>query len=205
MRLAALIVAAVTASCAHNDQSDGKQRQPESGYRQVDRGANQTFVACVGDCPKPTQKTYSVPERLESREEPKENTGEPEQSERHLAKNVSVTIYFDTDKADVRKSEEIKVGTLCQSIKGGDQITVSGRTDSTGSEKHNATLAKRRADTVAGFIKECAKEGGADVGMNMDYRGACCYVQPNSTEQGRQANRRVEVDIVRGVKPTPSK
>lgn len=205
MKLAVLIVAAAMASCAHNDQKNEMLRVNEVGYRQVDRGANQTFVTCAGDCAKPTRKTYPAAERHEFSEAAKENPVETAQSDRFLEKNLSVTIYFDTDKADIRKSEEIKVGTLCQSIKGGDQITVSGRTDSTGSERHNATLAKRRADTVAGFIKECAKEGGAEVGMNMDYRGACCYVQSNSTEEGRQANRRVEIGIVRGMKPPTSK
>lgn len=72
-------------------------------------------------------------------------------------------------------------------------IRIAGHTDSTGSEDYNQKLSERRAEAVKNAL----------VGMGVDASrmttigfGETKPVASNSTEAGRQQNRRVEVRIV---------
>ncbi len=72
-------------------------------------------------------------------------------------------------------------------------IRISGHTDSTGSESYNQTLSERRANAVKNTL----------VGMGVNPArlttigyGESKPVASNSTEAGRQQNRRVEIRIV---------
>ncbi len=71
-------------------------------------------------------------------------------------------------------------------------ITIAGHTDSTGSEVYNQKLSERRAEAV--------KNGLAGMGVNPARMTAIGYgesrpIADNSTEAGRQMNRRVEILI----------
>ena len=71
-------------------------------------------------------------------------------------------------------------------------IDVLGHTDSTGSEQYNQALSERRADAVASYL--------ASQGVNRARMATLGYgeSQPkasNATEEGRAANRRVEIRI----------
>lgn len=70
-------------------------------------------------------------------------------------------------------------------------IVISGRTDSIGPANANELLATARARTVHDYLRT-AHPNLAPV-LKLDAQGACCYVAPNDTEQGRSLNRRVDV------------
>lgn len=71
-------------------------------------------------------------------------------------------------------------------------VKISGHTDDTGSEAHNLTLSKRRADMVAEYL---TKNG---VGINRVETfglGSAKPIETNNTDEGRKKNRRVELLI----------
>lgn len=71
-------------------------------------------------------------------------------------------------------------------------ILVDGHTDNTGTHEYNQTLSVKRAESVARFLqnKNVARKRLGTRGL-----GETQSVADNSTESGKQQNRRVEVSI----------
>ncbi|SIO15491.1 Outer membrane protein OmpA [Parasphingorhabdus marina DSM 22363] len=72
-------------------------------------------------------------------------------------------------------------------------IDVYGHTDSTGTDQYNQSLSERRADSVANFL---ANSGVQRARVETRGYGESQPIASNSTEEGRAANRRVELRIV---------
>lgn len=69
-------------------------------------------------------------------------------------------------------------------------VVIQGHTDSTGSEEHNQSLSERRASSVRSYL--------ASRGVDPDRMAALGFgesapVASNSSESGRQLNRRVDL------------
>lgn len=73
------------------------------------------------------------------------------------------------------------------------KILVNGYTDSTGGDAHNQALSERRANSVANYL---AAQGVARNRIIATGYGKSNPIATNSTEAGKQANRRVEVKII---------
>lgn len=71
------------------------------------------------------------------------------------------------------------------------RIVISGRTDSLGEPQNNQRLALARAEAVREYMRDRIPH--LDKHIAIDAQGACCFIAPNSTAQGRSRNRRVEV------------
>ncbi|WP_338446728.1 OmpA family protein [Pelagerythrobacter marensis] len=72
-------------------------------------------------------------------------------------------------------------------------IDVYGHTDSTGSESFNQDLSERRAQTVANYL---TSRGVNSARIRWQGFGETMPVADNSTDYGRQRNRRVEIKII---------
>jgi len=72
-------------------------------------------------------------------------------------------------------------------------VDIYGHTDSTGSDAYNQDLSERRAASVAGYL-ETRGVRAARIGIRGF--GKTQPIASNDTEQGRAANRRVEIKIV---------
>jgi outer membrane protein OmpA-like peptidoglycan-associated protein len=70
------------------------------------------------------------------------------------------------------------------------QFAVEGHTDSVGSNLYNESLSQRRADAVKIFL---ADQGVSDGRLQSKGLGEADPVAPNSSDEGRQRNRRVEI------------
>jgi len=68
---------------------------------------------------------------------------------------------------------------------------VTGHTDDRGSEAYNQGLSERRAATVAAYLEAAYP----DVNVTSQGLGESEPVESNGTPEGRQANRRVEVQV----------
>jgi outer membrane protein OmpA-like peptidoglycan-associated protein len=74
-------------------------------------------------------------------------------------------------------------------------LRIEGHTDSTGSDEHNQRLSERRADAVKSFL--AAQEIDMNRMVSVGY-GEYRPVADNSSADGRQKNRRVEIVIAEG-------
>jgi outer membrane protein OmpA-like peptidoglycan-associated protein len=72
-------------------------------------------------------------------------------------------------------------------------IDVYGHTDSTGSDAYNQTLSEQRARSVADYL---SGRGVQEVRIGTRGFGETQPIDSNETDQGRAANRRVEIKIV---------
>lgn len=74
------------------------------------------------------------------------------------------------------------------------QITVTGHTDSVGNDAANLALSKRRAETVAGYLKAHGLNAQT---VSVSGRGSADPVASNATAEGRASNRRVDISLQR--------
>ena len=72
-------------------------------------------------------------------------------------------------------------------------IEIAGHTDSSGSDSYNQQLSQRRAQAVATYL---ASQGVRNERLMTVGAGESYPIASNDTEQGRAANRRVELTIV---------
>lgn len=71
-------------------------------------------------------------------------------------------------------------------------ILVKGHTDNTGSERYNQDLSERRAKAVKNYL---ILKGVSAASITAIGFGKTMPVAPNTTAEGRQKNRRVEIEI----------
>ncbi len=71
-------------------------------------------------------------------------------------------------------------------------IDIRGRTDELGSAALNDALARNRALAVRDYLRTLRLSEATTIRISA--KGACCYVADNDTNEGRAANRRVEIE-----------
>lgn len=103
-------------------------------------------------------------------------------------------VLFDTGKYNLRPVAREKLAKLSGIVLGhpGLNLAVEGHTDSTGSADFNQKLSEQRAGTVRGYLLE---QGLAPDSVTAQGFGAANPVADNSTSEGRQKNRRVEIIV----------
>ena len=72
-------------------------------------------------------------------------------------------------------------------------VEVAGHTDSTGSDSYNQALSERRAGSVSQYLQSQGIDGRRLITIGL---GESMPVADNTTNAGRQANRRVEITMV---------
>ncbi len=100
-------------------------------------------------------------------------------------------IYFDFDSAALRPESYPALDSLYEILEQfpGYGIAIIGHTDSLGGVAYNEDLSLRRAESVRSYLVN----KGLDSQLIWAYgKGSSMPVAPNSTEEGRQQNRRVE-------------
>jgi len=106
--------------------------------------------------------------------------------------NMPGNVTFRTDSADLNSQFYKVLDGVAQVAKKYDKtiIEVAGHTDSTGTAEYNRQLAQRRANSVADYL---STRGVAQARIMTAAGGEDHPIASNATEQGRAANRRVEV------------
>ncbi len=109
-----------------------------------------------------------------------------------LKLNLNSEVSFDVGSANIKPAFSDSLNKLANVIKQYDQTTVSivGHTDSTGSDSFNQQLSERRAQAVGNYF---VQQGIAPSRITTSGRGESEPRADNSTEAGRQLNRRVEI------------
>jgi len=104
-------------------------------------------------------------------------------------------IFFDLGKASLREESKKELDKLYEILNNSEiVIELGGHTDSIGSDEANQSLSQQRVNSVKTYLVE--------KGINTSRLMAVGYgekfpIASNSTESGRQLNRRVEVKILK--------
>ncbi|QCR25104.1 OmpA family protein [Pontibacter sp. SGAir0037] len=109
--------------------------------------------------------------------------------------NFDSGILFAVNSADLSANAKKDIEKLARTLKEyqGTNVIIEGHTDNTGSYDLNQRLSERRAESVAAFARSLGVESS-----RLQSKGYS-YDQPiadNTTAEGRQKNRRVEIIIV---------
>ncbi len=145
-------------------------------------------VCGEGACPGATPKTMVIPAAVPA---PK-NRPAPTTKPGPAIERVPVSVHFDFAEAHLSKAGLAQLEQVLSLIQDGDSLRIQGRTDARGSTKFNNRLARQRADAIAAWLKQ----RGIKNPMEIEAQGRCCYVASNDSEEGRAANRRVEIHFI---------
>jgi len=115
--------------------------------------------------------------------------------------SLEENILFDAGKSSIRPDAAAKLKQVVASVKkryNNGEVRVYGYTDAQGSTAANNQLAQQRAEAVKAWLQN----NGIDAAkVSVNAIGEAKPVASNSTEQGRQQNRRVEI-VARGSNAT---
>jgi outer membrane protein OmpA-like peptidoglycan-associated protein len=104
-------------------------------------------------------------------------------------------VHFDFDKATLRADSYDQLKELLEYLQRHEEIKIeiAGHTDNIGTDAHNLKLSQDRANTIRNYL---ISKGIKATRLTAKGYGASVPVADNSTEEGRQLNRRTEVKIL---------
>jgi len=115
------------------------------------------------------------------------------------ASNIAIMdkVQFETGKAALLPASHALLDEVAKMLKDNPQveiISVEGHTDSTGSPDFNRKLSQQRAESVAKYL---SGKGVKAARMEPKGFGPDRPIADNETDPGREANRRVEFNIIK--------
>ncbi|MDR0762529.1 MAG: OmpA family protein [Campylobacteraceae bacterium] len=107
---------------------------------------------------------------------------------------IQQNINFDFDSAQIKDNTKITLQSIANNLQSEGylnvKVLVKGHTDATGGKFYNLKLSQIRANAVK---KELADNGVAKDRVTAKGYGELEPIEPNSTKEGRAANRRAEI------------
>jgi len=102
-----------------------------------------------------------------------------------------IYFAFDQDRFDTQGKTRLR--RLLETVAGATEVQwqVVGHTDAVGSRAYNEKLSRARAEAVANWLVA----HGQSVQTEVKFRGEDDPAWPNTTEEQRAQNRRVEVQV----------
>lgn len=127
----------------------------------------------------------------------KENFGCPEIDEKakEVLKRAFDNLEFNTGKSTIRSSSYESLNDLATYLKENKlyNLLIEGHTDNVGSRTSNITLSKNRANAVKTYL---AGKGVVSTRLQTKWYGPDKPIDVNTTDEGRQRNRRVEMNLI---------
>jgi OOP family OmpA-OmpF porin len=117
-----------------------------------------------------------------------------ERAEQEIVNTAFSDLQFEYNKASILSQSYQSLDGLAVLLnqKPEWKLRISGHTDSIGDEEGNLNLSKERAESVKNYL---VKKGIASERIETRYYGSAKPITSNETEEGRQKNRRVELEI----------
>ena len=108
-------------------------------------------------------------------------------------------LLFDFDSDKLKPEAKTNLDNLAANLAtfGDSKLLLVGHTDSVGTASYNQALSERRAVAVGTYL---TLKGVPSARVAATGRGETEPIQPNASEAGRAANRRVEVAVTAGEK-----
>ncbi len=128
---------------------------------------------------------------------PAENKGCPvlQKEEVEILKLAFSNLEFETGKAIIKNESFASLDTLAALLvkKSTWKLKLAGHTDNVGDKAKNMKLSKDRTEAVAKYL---ASKGVSVSNLIVEYFGPNKPIASNKTPEGRQKNRRVEMNII---------
>ncbi len=104
-------------------------------------------------------------------------------------------VLFDFDKATLKPEGKKKMDELASNVKNMnlEVVIAIGHTDSIGADAYNQKLSVRRAESVKAYM---VSKGIEPNRVYTEGKGEKQPVASNATKDGRQKNRRVEIEVI---------
>ena len=111
------------------------------------------------------------------------------------SKIILKNIFFDFDKATLRKESAVELDRLVKMLRDVPTLTIeiSGHTDNVGSDEYNTKLSKDRAKAVVDYL---IVQGIEENRLTYAGYGESQPISDNDAEEGRQENRRTEFKVL---------
>jgi OOP family OmpA-OmpF porin len=108
---------------------------------------------------------------------------------------LAADVLFDFDKAVLKNEGKSKLDDLATKVKAInlEVVIAIGHTDSIGSDAYNQKLSVRRAESVKAYL---VSKGVEPNRIYTEGKGEKQPVASNKTADGRQKNRRVEIEVI---------
>ncbi|GGY65504.1 OmpA family lipoprotein [Cellvibrio zantedeschiae] len=198
--------------CATVDQQTGEQNPNKTGKgagigaiagavlgaavsSKSDRGRGAVTGAVLGAAVGGGVGHYMDKQEKELREKLKDSGVQVNRQGNDLNLIMPGNITFAVGKSDIRSDFYSVLNSVAQALKQYDQTTVriSGFTDSTGPLSFNQRLSEERANSVRTYL---LAQGVASERIDSAGYGPANPIASNASEDGRQANRRVEIKLI---------
>lgn len=128
---------------------------------------------------------------------PAENQGCPiiEKEEQEVLNTAFENLEFLSGKDIIKESSYASLEELAKLLlkKEDWKLQISGHTDNVGSESTNLALSKKRSKSVAAYIES---RGVSPDRLITKWYGESQPIADNKTNEGRQRNRRVEMEVI---------
>ncbi len=107
---------------------------------------------------------------------------------------IQADALFDFDKSVVRPDGKARIDEALGKLRGVDleMVIATGHTDSVGTDAYNQKLSERRAAAVKDYL---VSKGIASSKITTIGKGESQPVATNKTKEGRQKNRRVDIEF----------
>lgn len=139
-------------------------------------------------CVKASPKTIKTALAIEAKEE-KVDTSDIDL----VFRNEPIAVVnFDFKDSTLKEEEKQKLDEGFNKKHHGERLVLRGYTDNIGVLAFNTTLAMSRALSVKNYL---ISKGFSNADLQALGFGLCCYVVANTTTDGREKNRRVEIYI----------
>jgi OmpA-OmpF porin, OOP family len=155
-----------------------------------------TPAMAIAECdpdlmPKPAMKPTPPPPP------PVKPAAKPAAKPKPVAEKVTLAadVLFDFDKAVLKNEGKSKLDDLATKVKAInlEVVIAIGHTDSIGADAYNQKLSVRRAESVKAYL---VTKGVAPNRIYTEGKGEKQPVASNKTADGRQKNRRVEIEVI---------
>jgi OmpA-OmpF porin, OOP family len=157
-------------------------------YPKVDQILDTSYVKAIAQRSSPQQVAQAVKEQ------------KPAFTSKPAAKKTVVSrkawrINFASGKAQFTPSAQSQLNRLLKDllVAGGTTVAIHGHTDSQGNPEANMSLSEQRAFAVKQWLEKKSPVNFPSGRVQVHAHGSMNPVAPNSSDQGRALNRRVEV------------
>jgi len=187
----------------HTGELDQKTAANNRAIQDTDQRAQAGIKQAQGSADQATQNAQKASQEANSAETAADDVAHRADSLDQVVKGLDnykqvadVTVTFGFDKSNLTASDKEKLDDFANQLNSAKSyiLEVTGGTDTTGPADYNYRLSQRRADVVVQYL--AAKYNIPAHRFYLIGIGKDQQVAPNNTREGRQKNRRVQVQLL---------